>query len=80
MSNRHYIVDIFAHNIIKYAGNPIAVFTNSVNIDTQEMQSIAKETNYSATTFITSPQKIMAVIKSEYSRQIGKYPLLAILL
>ena len=55
MNNHYYIVDVFADN--KYAGNPLAVFTNSANIDTQEMQSIAKEINYSETTFITSPQK-----------------------
>ncbi|MDJ0800965.1 MAG: PhzF family phenazine biosynthesis protein [Calothrix sp. MO_167.B12] len=55
MSNYYYIVDVFAEN--KYAGNQLAVFTNATNLDTQEMQSIAREINYSETTFITSPQE-----------------------
>jgi trans-2,3-dihydro-3-hydroxyanthranilate isomerase len=55
MSNLYYIVDVFAEG--KYAGNQLAVFTNAANLDTQEMQSIAREINYSETTFITSPQE-----------------------
>jgi trans-2,3-dihydro-3-hydroxyanthranilate isomerase len=55
MSNLYYIVDVFAES--KYAGNQLAVFTNAANLDPQEMQSIAREINYSETTFITSPQE-----------------------
>ncbi len=51
----YFIVDVFAES--KYAGNQLAVFTNAGNLDSQGMQSIAKEINYSETTFITSPQE-----------------------
>ena len=47
-----YIVDVFAEK--KYAGNQLAVFRNSKNLSDEEMQSIAKETNFSETTFIHS--------------------------
>ncbi|MDJ0677699.1 MAG: PhzF family phenazine biosynthesis protein [Calothrix sp. MO_167.B42] len=53
-SLNYYIVDVFAEG--KYAGNQLAVFTNIGNLDTQGMQTIAKEINYSETTFISSPQ------------------------
>ncbi|CDN14006.1 MAG: PhzF family phenazine biosynthesis protein [Richelia sp.] len=55
MNNYYYIVDVFAEN--KYAGNQLAVFTNAANLDTQRMQSIAREINYSETTFITSSEE-----------------------
>ncbi|MDJ0735925.1 MAG: PhzF family phenazine biosynthesis protein [Nostocaceae cyanobacterium] len=51
----YYIVDVFAEQ--KYAGNQLAVFTNAANLDGEQMQKIAKEINYSETTFITSPQE-----------------------
>ena len=49
------IVDVFAEG--KYTGNPLAVFKNAGNISDSEMQQIAKEINYSETTFILSNSK-----------------------
>ncbi|WP_088240426.1 PhzF family phenazine biosynthesis protein [Calothrix rhizosoleniae] len=54
-SLNYFIVDVFAER--KYTGNQLAVFTNAGNLNTEEMQSIAQEINYSETTFITSPQE-----------------------
>ncbi|MBW4669051.1 MAG: PhzF family phenazine biosynthesis protein [Cyanomargarita calcarea GSE-NOS-MK-12-04C] len=51
-----YIVDVFAE--AKYTGNQLAVFTNATGITSEEMQAIAKEMNYSETTFVTSSQVI----------------------
>ncbi len=45
-----YIVDVFAES--KYAGNQLAVFRNAAHLTTAEMQCLAKEMNYSETTFI----------------------------
>jgi trans-2,3-dihydro-3-hydroxyanthranilate isomerase len=47
-----YIVDVFAEK--KYAGNQLAVFRNAANLNSIEMQAIARETNFSETTFILS--------------------------
>ena len=49
-----YIVDVFAET--KYAGNQLAVFTQAEALSTEEMQQIAKEMNYSETTFILSSE------------------------
>ncbi|NET54922.1 MAG: PhzF family phenazine biosynthesis protein [Symploca sp. SIO2E6] len=58
-----YIVDVFA--VEKYTGNQLAVFTNGeaegpngqvLSLSEAQMQQIAKEVNYSETTFITSTQ------------------------
>jgi trans-2,3-dihydro-3-hydroxyanthranilate isomerase len=55
MSNQpFYIVDVFAET--KYAGNQLAVFPQAGDLSTAEMQQIAKEINFSETTFITSLQ------------------------
>ena len=48
-----YIVDVFA--LEKYTGNQLAVFTNIGELSDGEMQRIAKEMNYSETTFVISP-------------------------
>jgi len=45
-----YIVDVFAEK--KYAGNQLAVFRKAGELSGEEMQQIARETNYSETTFI----------------------------
>ncbi|BAU10781.1 phenazine biosynthesis protein PhzF family protein [Leptolyngbya sp. NIES-3755] len=47
-----YIVDVFTER--KYAGNQLAVFRADHSLKTEEMQAIAKEINYSETTFILS--------------------------
>lgn len=50
-----YIVDVFAES--KYAGNQLAVFCGDgvADLSDTEMLQIAREINYSETTFITSP-------------------------
>jgi trans-2,3-dihydro-3-hydroxyanthranilate isomerase len=47
-----YIVDVFAEE--KYAGNQLAVIRNAGSLTGDEMQLIAREMNYSETTFILS--------------------------
>lgn len=47
-----YIVDVFAEK--KYQGNQLAVLIPQHQISTEEMQKIAKEINFSETTFIMS--------------------------
>lgn len=47
-----YIVDVFAEE--KYAGNQLAVFHGVESLSNEQMQQIAKEMNYSETTFIGS--------------------------
>ncbi|PSB23652.1 PhzF family phenazine biosynthesis protein [Stenomitos frigidus] len=49
-----YIVDVFAET--KYAGNQLAVFTDAEARSSTEMQQIAKEINYSETTFVLSSE------------------------
>ena len=46
-----YIVDVFAES--KYAGNQLAVVMDEVGLNTDMMQKIAREMNFSETTFIT---------------------------
>lgn len=50
-----YIVDVFAET--KYAGNQLAVVDQAADLTSTEMQSIAREMNYSETTFILSGQE-----------------------
>jgi trans-2,3-dihydro-3-hydroxyanthranilate isomerase len=54
--NEHvfYIVDVFAES--RYTGNQLAVFRNGNGYSDNEMQDIAKEMNYSETTFIISDE------------------------
>lgn len=47
-----YIVDVFAEQ--KFAGNQLAVFRRAGGLASAEMQKIAREMNYSETTFILS--------------------------
>ncbi len=44
-----YIVDVFADK--KYAGNQLAVFRDAEALSTDEMQHIAREMNFSETTY-----------------------------
>lgn len=48
----YHIVDVFGET--KYSGNQLAVFTNANDISSEEMAAIARETNFSETTFITA--------------------------
>jgi trans-2,3-dihydro-3-hydroxyanthranilate isomerase len=47
-----YIVDVFAEE--KYAGNQLAVFRHARGLSDETMQKMARETNFSETTFILS--------------------------
>ncbi|HEY0090824.1 MAG TPA: PhzF family phenazine biosynthesis protein, partial [Candidatus Lokiarchaeia archaeon] len=56
MSNHiFYIVDVFTKE--KYAGNQLAVIRCKKEISNQEMQKIAREINFSETSFILSEEK-----------------------
>lgn len=46
-----YIVDVFADS--SYAGNQLAVVTDSKNLSTSQMQKVAREFNFSESTFIS---------------------------
>ncbi|NMC13107.1 MAG: PhzF family phenazine biosynthesis protein [Chloroflexi bacterium] len=48
---RFYIVDVFAES--RYSGNQLAVFRSGNAISEDEMQQIAREMNFSETSFIT---------------------------
>ena len=50
-----YIVDVFAEK--KYAGNQLAVFRGAGELSGEEMQNIAREINFSETTFILSEEQ-----------------------
>jgi trans-2,3-dihydro-3-hydroxyanthranilate isomerase len=50
-----YIVDVFAEK--KYSGNQLAVFRFGDSLDDSEMQKIAREMNFSETTFILDELK-----------------------
>jgi trans-2,3-dihydro-3-hydroxyanthranilate isomerase len=47
-----YIVDVFAEK--KHAGNQLAVFTDARGLGDEEMQQLAREMNFSETTFVLS--------------------------
>lgn len=50
----YYIVDVFAES--KYAGNQLAVFRRAAGLSDREMQQMAREVNFSETTFILSDE------------------------
>ncbi len=52
MNNPFYILDVFAEQ--KYSGNQLAVFIVKSRLSDAEMQQIAREINFSETTFILS--------------------------
>lgn len=49
-----HLVDVFAER--KYAGNQLAVVRRAGDLADDEMQAIAREMNYSETTFVESPE------------------------
>lgn len=51
-----YIVDVFAES--RFAGNQLAVFRDGNQYSDKEMQLLAREMNFSETTFILSDEKI----------------------
>ncbi len=52
MPMHFYIVDVFG--VGKYTGNQLAVFRDARSLSSEEMQAIAREMNFSETTFILS--------------------------
>jgi trans-2,3-dihydro-3-hydroxyanthranilate isomerase len=51
MANKRFIIaDVFTKK--KFGGNQLAVFTDAHGLDTETMQDIAREMNYSETTFL----------------------------
>lgn len=52
---RFYIVDVFAEE--KYAGNQLAVFRSGDTLNDNEMQCLAREMNFSETTFLSETQR-----------------------
>ena len=51
--HRYYTCDVFTDRM--FSGNPLAVLTDARGLDDQAMQSIAREFNFSETTFVTPP-------------------------
>ncbi len=57
-----YIVDVFA--VGKYTGNQLAVFPHAEGLETEQMQAIAREINFSESTFVTGdPQNQIYPVK-----------------
>jgi trans-2,3-dihydro-3-hydroxyanthranilate isomerase len=52
LSHRFHLVDVFAET--PYAGNQLAVFHDTADLSTAEMQALTREMNYSESTFIES--------------------------
>ncbi|MEW6128244.1 MAG: PhzF family phenazine biosynthesis protein [Acidobacteriota bacterium] len=56
MSSKNFIIaDVFTEK--PFGGNQLAVFTDGSGLDTEVMQTIAREMNYSETTFLLPPEK-----------------------
>ena len=53
MKRRYVTVDVFTET--KFGGNPLAVVLDAEGLDGEAMQAIAKEFNYSETTFVLPP-------------------------
>ena len=49
-----YITDVFGEN--RYSGNQLATFLNASSLSGEDMQQIAREINFSETTFVLSDQ------------------------
>ena len=50
---RYYTCDVFTDR--RFGGNPLAVLTDARGLDDATMQAIAREFNFSETTFVTAP-------------------------
>ena len=50
MDLRYVICDVFTDTPL--AGNPVAVFTDGRDVETERMQQLARETNLSETVFV----------------------------
>src|SRR5688572_19694572 len=54
-SKRFVIADVFTEE--RFGGNQLAVFTDGSGLDAPTMQNIAREMNYSETTFLLPPER-----------------------
>lgn len=54
-SKRFVIADVFTQE--RFGGNQLAVFTDGSGLDSETMQDIAREMNYSETTFLLPPER-----------------------
>jgi trans-2,3-dihydro-3-hydroxyanthranilate isomerase len=54
MQRRYVTVDVFTDRA--FGGNPLAVVLDAEGLSTDEMQAIAREFNYSETTFVLAPR------------------------
>ncbi len=52
---RFNIVDVFTDRA--FAGNQLAVFVNAVGLTTEQMQALAREMNFSESTFVLPPER-----------------------
>ncbi len=55
MNYKYYICDVFTD--IRFGGNQLAVFPDATGLTDDQMQKIAREFNFSETTFIFPPEK-----------------------
>jgi len=74
-----YIVDVFAEH--KYAGNQLAVFLDAQKLSSEEMQTIARETNFAESTFITKLDQennaaTIRIFTPEHEMQFAGHPIL----
>jgi trans-2,3-dihydro-3-hydroxyanthranilate isomerase len=56
MQRRYITVDVFTDRA--FGGNPLAVVLDAQGLTTQQMQAVAREFNYSETTFVLPPREI----------------------
>src|SRR5215813_292395 len=54
ISKRFVIADVFTY--LRFGGNQLAVFLDGSGLDSETMQDIAREMNYSETTFLLPPE------------------------
>jgi trans-2,3-dihydro-3-hydroxyanthranilate isomerase len=54
ISKRYIIADVFTD--VRFGGNQLAVFVDGSGLDDRTMQDIAREMNYSETTFLLPPE------------------------
>src|SRR5215475_10796907 len=55
MKYRYYTCDVFTET--RFGGNPLAVLPNATGLSDLQMSQIAREFNYSETTFVFPPEK-----------------------
>lgn len=62
MELNYYTCDVFTRT--RFGGNPLAVVSDARGLSTEQMQALAREFNYSETTFVLPPQD------SQHTRQV----------